>query len=124
MKIYLLLLPILIPLGASGHDEWILFATNGNGNKYWVDRGSLKEDGTNMRVWARERYSEKLGGVAGACLTHYSINCEEYSIRILESTFYSDKNWKSAIQTEKSNHKTTTIPRDSAWEILATIVCN
>ena len=119
-----LIFTCLLAISTGLSAEWALFATNVDGNKYWIDRESLRKKENNVWVWARERYAKQLGGVAGSCLTHYKIDCKNFSIQILESTFYSDKNWKKILQSEKSQHQSSHIPPNSAWETLANIVCH
>ena len=103
--------------------KWIKYAEQANGDVIFYDQSRVKSLGTLRHVWNGVRYKTSVMG-ASSFLSLLEIDCRKRTEKILESTFFTDKNWeKAAMQKDMAAKKKTQITVGSATERLAEKVC-
>jgi len=103
--------------------EWVEYSTRSNGDVYFYDGGRVEQVGNQIKVWTRVRYKTSVMA-ASSYQSLLKIDCSENSEAILQSTFYTDKNWnKPAMATNTIAKPATKIGKNSATGQLLVILC-
>ncbi len=118
------LLPILLlAFSCNAMAEWVEYSTRANGDIHYFDDARVHKDGNLVRVWNRVRYKTSVMG-ASSYQSLLKIDCAEHSETILQSTFYTDKNWTTpAMATDTMAKPRVHIKTDSATQHLVEILC-
>ncbi|MBX2879647.1 MAG: hypothetical protein KTR32_06940 [Granulosicoccus sp.] len=119
---------LLVLLGALAFSsgvlaEWIEFSTRSNGDVHYYDNARVERDGNGVNVWTRIRYKTSVMA-ASSYQNHLRLDCSENSEMVLQSTFFTDKDWaKPAMATNKNAKPKTNVKKGSATEQLISILC-
>lgn len=109
---------------AVGDGEWRVYSQELNGDVYFYDTSRVKKDINIHRVWSRVRYKTSIMG-ASSYQSLVEIDCSERTERVMQNTFFSDKQWKKpAMKTDVSEKPKRLIINGSATERLSEILCN
>jgi len=104
--------------------EWRIYSQEPNGDIYFFDASRVETITNLRRVWSRTRYKTSIMG-ASSYQSLLKIDCDERTERILQNTFFSDKQWKKpAMSTDKTEKPKRLISKDSASERLSAILCD
>ena len=124
MKLKQLLFIALLIFSSHSMAEWVEYVTKENGDVFYFDDARVKKDAERIIVWNRVRYKTSVMA-ASSYQSLIKIDCSEYSKTILQSTFYTDKDWTSpAMATNTKEKPKEYIEANSAAEQLANILCN
>lgn len=100
-----------------------MFSTRSNGDVFFFDNARVGKNGDQISVWTRVRYKTSVM----AASSHQSLlrlDCSENSETILQSTFFTDKDWvKPAMATNKNAKPKTQVKENSSTEQLIGILC-
>lgn len=104
--------------------EWIEYSTMPNGDVFLYDNARVERKDDQITVWTRIRY--KTSVMAASSFQSLSkLDCKESSETVLQSTFYTDRNWKKPAMATNTNAKPKTLVKpDSANWPLVLILCN
>jgi len=112
------------PIKALATDEWGKYFQAQNGDVYFFDTSRVKTTATLHEVWSRIQYSRSVMG-ASSYQSLLEIDCTARVQRILQSTFFSDKNWeKPAMNTNTKAKPKRPIKKGTASEHLFEILCS
>ena len=119
-----LLLIFLLTFSCNAMAEWVEYLTKPNGDVFFFDNARVQKNGNFVKAWNRVRYKTSVMA-ASSYQSFIRIDCAEYSETILQSTFYTDKNWTTpAMATNTREKPAVNINANSATERLADILCN
>ena len=108
----------------AGDGEWVMYAQESNGDVYFYDTSRVDKIDTSRRVWSGIRYKTSVMGAA-SYLSLLEIDCSERTERVLQSTFFTDKDWKKpAMMTDTTEKPKRQIAVGSATERLTEILCD
>jgi len=118
------LLPIfLLTFSCNVMAEWVEYTTRSNGDMYYYDDSRVEINGNQISVWSRIRFKTSVMA-ASSYESFLLLDCSENSETILQSTFYSDKNWnKPAMATNTNAKPKKYIKANSATRQLINILC-
>ena len=118
------LLPIfLLTFSCNVMAEWVEYTTRSNGDVYYYDDSRVEINGNQISVWSRIRFKTSVMA-ASSYESFLRLDCSENSETILQSTFYSDKNWnKPAMATNTNPKPKKYIKANSATRQLINILC-
>jgi len=118
-----LLLIFLLTFSSNLMAEWVEFSTRSNGDVYFFDDTRVERDGNQINVWTRVRYKTSVMA-ASSYQSNLKLDCSENSEAILQSTFYTDKNWSTPAMATNFNAKpkTKVQPNSATWQLVA-ILC-
>lgn len=86
----------------AGETEWVMYAQEANGDVYFYDPARVESIDMVRRVWSGIQYKTSVMG-ASSFLSLLEINCSERTEKSVQSTFFTDKNWKkAAMKTDKT----------------------
>jgi len=112
-----------IPAIGNGEGEWRRYFQETNGNVYFFHISHVKTVNNIHEVWNRIRYKRSVMG-ASSYQSLLEIDCSARTQRILQNTFFSDKNWeKPAMNTNMTKKPRRIISEGSASERLSKILC-
>lgn len=118
-----LLTVILLALSSSVMAEWIEYSTKPNGDVFFYDNSRVEQNGEQITVWMRIRYKRSVMA-ASSYQSFLSLDCAENSETVLQSTFYTDKDWnKPAMATNTNAKPKTSIVANSPTMQLLSILC-
>jgi len=104
--------------------EWVEFSTMMNGDVYFFDDTRVEKNDDQISVWTRVRYKTSVMG-ASSYQNKLSLDCNEKSEVILQSTFYSDSDWDTPAMATNFNAKPKTqVNPNSASAQLIDILCD
>ena len=121
--------PVAVAAGESsaagaGSADWQQFAEEPNGDVYFYDPTRVEGSDTVRRVWIGIRYKTSVMG-ASSFRSLSEIDCSEMTGKILQSTFFSDRQWtRPAMKTDMNDKPKTKIAAGSARARLAEILCD
>ena len=119
----LLLTMFLLTFSLSALAEWTEFSTRSNGDIFYFDNARVEKSGSEISVWTRVRYNTSVMA-ASSYQSLLRLDCTVNSETILQSTFFTDKNWsKPAMVTNTHVKPTTSVKEGSATERLLNILC-
>ena len=118
------LLPILLlTVPGSAIAQWVEYSTRPNGDVYFYDDARVQKHGSQITVWTRVRYKTSVMA-ASSFQSHLKLNCLEKSEIVLQSTFFTDKEWlKPAMATNTTEKPKLMVKDDSATDQLMSILC-
>lgn len=103
--------------------EWVEFTVRSNGDVYFYDDGRVEKNGNQISVWTRIRYKTSVMA-ASSYQSFLRLDCSEDSETVLQSTFYSDKNWnKPAMATNTNAKPKKYVKENSATGHLINLLC-
>jgi len=103
--------------------EWVEFSTRPNGDNYFYDTARVKMSGKQINVWTRVRYKTSIMA-ASSYQSLLRVDCSEHSETILQSTFFTDKDWsKPAMATNTKPKPKTVVKENSPTGLLIGILC-
>ena len=118
-----LLFIFLLMFSCNSMAEWVEYSTQPNGDVLFFDSARVQKDGNEVTVWSRIRYKTSVMA-ASSYQSLLKINCSERSETVLQSTFYTDKDWKTpAMATNMKAKPKKAIKEDSATGQLANTLC-
>ena len=107
-----------------GTGNWHQYSLEPNGDIHFYDSSRVESETNLHRVWSRIRYKTSVMG-ASSYQSLLEIDCSEGTEKILQNTFFSDKNWeKRAMKTDMVQKPKRLISKDSASERLSKLLCN
>lgn len=118
------LLPILLlSFSSNSLAEWAEYTTMPNGDVYFFDQARVETNGTQIGVWTRVRYKTSVMG-ASSYQNLLSLDCSENSETVLQSTFYTDRDWNTpAMATNTTAKPEKKVKPNSATARLIDILC-
>ncbi len=118
-----LLLIFLLVFSCNLMAEWIEYSTRSNGDVFFFDNARIDTNGNQISVWTRVRYKTSVMG-ASSYQSFLRLDCSENSETVLQSTFYSDRDWhKPAMATNfEAKPKTVVKPNSATWQLVS-ILC-
>ena len=121
MKKLIIIISLLFCSSVSA--EWVLLGTK-NGNKVWHEDERIKVKGDNAYVWSRSSYPIAISGYKSN-ERYDKINCEIYSYRNLQLTWFMDSDWNyNAFKTVEGGEDDVMIPQGKNFmRVLADMVC-
>lgn len=118
-----LLLLFLLTYSCCSMAEWVEYSSKANGDVLFYDNARVQKDSGHVSVWNRTRYKTSVMG-ASSYQSFLKIDCLNDSEKILQSTFYSDKDWTTpAMATNTKAKPKKNIKADSSTAQLAHILC-
>jgi|GEM_PF-936031 len=118
-----ILLIFLLTFSCSSIAKWVEYSARANGDVYFYDNARVKEVGHQVSVWSRVRYKSSLMGSL-SYQSYLQIDCAQYSEKVLQSTFFSDKDWTMpAMATNTSKKPKKAITKNSVTRQLADLLC-
>jgi len=94
-----------------------------NGDVYFYDNTRVKKEDSQFSIWTRVRYKTSVMA-ASSYQSFLILNCSENSETVLQSTFYTDRNWTIPAMATNTNTKPKTyIKLDSPTGQLVNILC-
>jgi len=103
--------------------EWIEYSTRPNGDVFFYDNARVEKNGPQISVWTRVRFKRSVMA-ASSYQSLLRLDCSEYSETVLQSTFYTDKDWNTPAMATNTNVKPAiSIKENSATGQLANILC-
>lgn len=104
--------------------EWVQYVQKPNGDVYYFDPSRVERDDSLRRVWSGIRYKTSVMG-ASSYLSLLEIDCSERTERVLQSTFFTDRDWKKpAMMTDTTERPTRPIAAGSETERLIQVLCD
>lgn len=118
----LLLIPLLC-FSSNSMAEWENYFTRKNGDAFFYDKARVERTSDNVNVWNRIQYTTSVMA-ASSYESHLRIGCTDNSMIVLQSTFFTDKNWSTpAMATNTREKPKEKIKEGSAIEHLADMLC-
>ena len=118
-----LLSVFLLTFSCNSMAEWIEYTTRSNGDVYFYDDARIEKNGNQISVWTRVRYKTSVMA-ASSYQSFLTLDCSENSETVLQSTFYTDRDWnKPAMATNATAKPKITIKENSATGQLVDILC-
>lgn len=119
-----LVLIFLLACTFSVQAEWVEFSTKSNGDVFYFDNTRVENNGNEISVWIRVRYKTSIMA-ASSYQSLLRLDCSENSETVLQSTYFTDKDWaKPAMETNTNAKPKTVVAQNSATEQLIGILCN
>jgi len=119
-----LVLIFLLACTFSVQAEWVEFSTKPNGDVFFFENTRVEKNGNKISVWPRARYKTSIMA-ASSYQSLLRLDCSENSETVLQSTFFTDKDWaKPAMATNTNAKPKTVVAKNSATEQLIGILCN
>jgi hypothetical protein len=118
------LLPIiLLTVSCNSMAEWIEYSTMPNGDVYFYDTARVERNDKQISIWTRVRYKTSVMA-ASSYQSYLRLDCTENSETVLQSTFYTDRDWNTPAMATNTNAKPKKyIKANSATGQLVNILC-
>ncbi len=118
------LLPMcLLIFSCHAHAEWVEYSTQSNGDVFYYDSARIEKSDREISVWTRVRYKTSVMA-ASSYQSRLKLDCSENSETVLQSTFFTDKDWtKPAMATNMNAKPKATVKDNSATQHLINILC-
>ena len=114
---------LLLTFSSGAMAEWIEYSTRPNGDVFFYDNARVEKNGPQISVWTRVRFKRSVMA-ASSYQSLLRLDCSEYSETVLQSTFYTDKDWNTPAMATNTNVKPAiSIEENSATGQLANILC-
>jgi len=94
----------LLIISCNAMAEWIEYATKSNGDIFFFDNARVEKVGSEISVWSRVRFKTSVMA-ASSYRSHLKLDCSENSETVLQSTFYTDKDWNTPAMATNTNAK-------------------
>ena len=118
------LLPIfLLAVSCDVLAEWTEFSTKSNGDVYYFDNSRVEKQGSEITVWTRVRYKSPIMA-ASSYQSILRLDCSENSETVVQSTFFTDKDWLKPAMATNTNAKPKVFVKDNSitWQLIS-ILC-
>ena len=103
--------------------KWRIYSEEPNGDVHFFDPTRVEKNANSNKVWSRIRYKTSIMGAA-SYQSLLEIDCSERTEKILQNTFFSDRQWeRPAMSTDRSEKPKKQIVKDSAVWRLSEILC-
>ena len=103
--------------------EWIEYSTKSNGDVFFYDNARVEKNGNQISVWTRVRYKTSVMS-ASSYQSFLRLDCTENSETVLQSTFYTDRDWNTPAMATNTNAKPKKLVKpNSATGQLVNILC-
>ena len=113
----------LLFLSSNVMAEWTEYSTRPNGDVFFYDTARVEKNGSLISVWTRVRYKRSVMA-ASSYQSLLRLDCSENSETVIQSTFYTDKDWNTPAMATNTNVKPAiSIKENSATGQLANILC-
>jgi len=99
-----LLIAFLLTFSCSVLAEWIEYSAKPNGDVFYFDNTRVISSGNQMTVWTRGRYKRSVMA-ASSYQSLMKLDCSEKSETVLQSTFFTDKEWSKPAMATNTNPK-------------------
>lgn len=110
----------ILTTGALG--DWIYLDYDEKGNQYFYENMRIRKIYNSTFVWVRIKYDRpRTSGRSEQ--SYFKINCQDYSLQIIQRGYYVDKNWKKLRKTEVQDGNFLYITPNSIHEKLADTLC-
>jgi hypothetical protein len=120
----LLLLTLLLTVSSGAVAGWIEYSVRSNGDIHFYDDTRIEKNGDEINIWTRIRYKTSVMA-ASSYQSLLRLDCSSNTETILQSTFFTDKDWaKPAMATNMNPKPVQAIQQNSASAQLASILCN
>ena len=114
---------LLLFLSSNVMAEWTEYSTRPNGDVFFYDNARVEKNGSLISVWTRVRYKRSVMA-ASSYQSLLRLDCSENSETVIQSTFYTDKDWNTPAMATNTNVKPAiSIKENSATGQLANILC-
>ena len=114
---------LLLFLSSNVMAEWTEYSTRPNGDVFFYDTARVEKNGSLISVWTRVRYKRSVMA-ASSYQSLLRLDCSENSETVIQSTFYTDKDWNTPAMATNTNVKPAiSIKENSATGQLANILC-
>ena len=115
---------LLLFLSSNVMAEWTEYSTRPNGDVFFYDTARVEKNGSLISVWTRVRYKRSVMA-ASSYQSLLRLDCSENSETVIQSTFYTDKDWNTPAMATNTNPKPkTTVAPNSTTGQLVSILCN
>jgi len=113
----------LLFLSSNVMAEWTEYSTRPNGDVFFYDNARVEKNGSLISVWTRVRYKRSVMA-ASSYQSLLRLDCSENSETVIQSTFYTDKDWNTPAMATNTNAKPKKyIKANSATRQLINILC-
>jgi len=113
----------LLTFSCSVMAQWIEYSSKSNGDVFFYDDARVEKKNNQISVWTRVRYKTSVMA-ASSYQSFLRLDCAEHSETVLQSTFYTDKNWTTpAMATNTSEKPKKRVKPNSVTGQLITILC-
>ena len=114
---------LLLFLSSNVMAEWAEYSTRPNGDVFFYDTARVEKNGSLISVWTRVRYKRSVMA-ASSYQSLLRLDCSENSETVIQSTFYTDKDWNTPAMATNTNVKPAiSIKENSATGQLVNILC-
>ena len=114
---------LLLFLSSNVMAEWTEYSTRPNGDVFFYDTARVEKNGSLISVWTRVRYKRSVMA-ASSYQSLLRLDCSENSETVIQSTFYTDKDWNTPAMATNTNVKPAiSIKENSATGQLVNILC-
>ena len=118
-----LLLIVLLTSSCHAMADWIEYSTKSNGDVFYYDNARVEKSGNQVSVWTRIRYKTSVMA-ASSYQSLLRLDCSENTETEVQSTFFSDSDWKKPAMATNTNAKPKKrVKPDSATGRLVDILC-
>lgn len=119
----LLLSISLLAFSGNAMAEWVEYSTRSNGDIHFYDTTRMEKHGDVISVWTRVRYKRSVMA-ASSYQSLLRLDCAERTETVLQSTFYTDKEWgKPAMATNTNAKPKQIVGENSPSDLLISILC-
>jgi len=108
-----LLSVLLLTFSCNLMAEWIEYSTKSNGDVFFFDNSRLEKSGKQINVWTRVRFKTSVMA-ASSYQSYLSLDCAENTETVLQSTFYTDKEWSTPAMATNTNAKPGTLVKPNS----------
>ena len=108
-----LLTIFLLTFSCNALAEWIEFSTKSNGDVFFFDNARVEKNGAEISVWTRVRYKTSVMAAA-SYQSLLRLDCVENAETIVQSTFYTDRDWAKPAMATNTNVKPKTYVNDNS----------
>ena len=113
----------LLSFSCSALAEWVEFSTRSNGDVFFFDNARVDIHGHEISVWTRVRFKTSVMA-ASSYESLIRLDCSDNSETILQSTFFTDKDWTQPAMATNTNVKPKVyIKENSTTKPLLDILC-
>jgi len=114
---------LLLTCSCNAMAEWVEYSTKSNGDVFYYDSERVEKNDHQISVWTRVRFKTSVMA-ASSYQSLLRLDCSRNTETVLQSTFYTDKDWNTPAMATNTNAKPTTpVKPNSVTEQLVSILC-
>lgn len=114
---------LLLTFSSSLLADWVEYSTKSNGDVFYFDNARVEKTGSQIRVWTRVRFKSSVM-VSSSYQSLLKLDCSENSETVLQSTYYTDRDWdKPAMSTNTNAKPKTLVKPNSTTGQLVNLLC-